>query len=172
MILLNICALIFITTEVPQEGVCTEQAFFLRNEKKYLANHVIETKQAESELECGLHCVADGSCASVNYKTSGISKGRCELNCKTLGESSDDETHDPEFTYLAVTERVSRITKRITHGSHEFKFILSVFLSCIHITYTMTYDTAKYIYKGTIGIEVCGKHADYHKDISFINAQI
>ena len=141
MILLSICALIFITTEVPQEGVCTEQVFFLRNEKKYLANHVIETKQAESELECGLHCVADGSCASVNYKTSGIGKGRCELNCKTLGESSDDETHDPEFTYLAVTERVSRIMKRITHGSHEFKFILSVFLSCIHITYTMTYDT-------------------------------
>ena len=66
--------------------------------------HVIETKQVEGKLEWGEDCVADGSCASVNYKTSGIGKGLCTLNCVTLGESSDDETHEQQFTYLAVTE--------------------------------------------------------------------
>ena len=107
MILFSICALIFIS-KTPQ-GVCTEQAFFLRNEQTYLANHVIETKQAGSELECGLLCVADGSCASVNYKTSGIGKGRCELNNKTLQEASDEGTHKPEFTHLGIIEQVSQI---------------------------------------------------------------
>ena len=108
MNLLTICALIFISkiTQV----MCTEQAYFLRKEQKYLANHVIETKQADSDLECGLHCVADGSCASVNYKTSGDGKGRCELNDKTLQEIPDEETQDPEFTHLAVDKRVSKIT--------------------------------------------------------------
>ena len=86
-----------------------QQALFLRHEKKYLANHVIETKQADSELQCGMHCVADGSCASVNYKTSGIGKGRCELNNKRLQEASDEGTHKPEFTHLAVVKRVSKI---------------------------------------------------------------
>ena len=65
MILLSICALIFIS-KMSQQGLCTEQAYFQRNEEKYLANHVIETKQADSKLECGLYCVADGSGASVN----------------------------------------------------------------------------------------------------------
>jgi hypothetical protein len=32
------------------------------------ANHVIATKQAGSENECGLYCVRDGSCVSANYK--------------------------------------------------------------------------------------------------------
>ena len=89
------------------QGVCTEQAIFLRNEEKYLANHVIETKQAGSEFECGLHCVADRSCTSVNYKTSGVGKGRCELNNKTLREVPDEETHNPDFVHLAVVKRVS-----------------------------------------------------------------
>ena len=107
-ILLSICALIFIS-KIPQQCACTDQAFFRRNEQKYLANNVIETKQAYTELECGLYCVADISCVSVNYKTSGIGKGRCELNNKTLQETSDEETHSPEFTHLAVIERVSKI---------------------------------------------------------------
>ena len=89
--------------------MCTEQAIFLRNEQKYLANHVIETKQADSEVECGIHCVANGLCASVNYKTSGIGKGRCELNNKTLQKTSHEKTHNPEFTHLTVIKRVSEI---------------------------------------------------------------
>ena len=106
MIFLSICAVIFIL-KLPQQSVCTD--FFLRNEQKYLANHVIETKQADSELECGLYCVADGSCASVNYKTLGIGKGRCELNSKT----SDEEIRNPEFTHLVVVKEVSEIMQWI-----------------------------------------------------------
>ena len=106
MMLLSICALIFIS-KIPPQSVCTEQAFFVKNEKKYLANHVIETKQTDTELECGIHCVSDQSCASVNYKTSGIDKGQCELNNETLQEAADEETHNPEFTHLDVVKRVS-----------------------------------------------------------------
>ena len=95
--------------EIPQQCVCKQQALFLRIEQKYLSNHVIKIKQADSELECGIYCVADGSCASVNYKISGIGKGRCELNNRTLQEASDKETYNPEFTHLAVVKRVSII---------------------------------------------------------------
>ena len=109
--LLGICALLF--SSKISKGVSTEQAFFLRNDGKYLANHVIETKQAVSDLECGLHCVAHASCASVNYKTSGDGKGRCELNDKTLQEIPDETTYDPEFTHLDVVHEVSKITKAI-----------------------------------------------------------
>ena len=107
-ILLNIYALIFIA-KIPQSVLCTKQAFYRKNEQKYLANHVIETKEAGSELECGLHCVRDGSCVSANYKTSGDGKGRCELNDYTLQEIPDEETHNPEFTHLAVVNEVSKI---------------------------------------------------------------
>ena len=103
MNLLSICALIFIL-KIPQV-VCTEQTYFLRTEQKYIANHIIDTKQADNEFECGIHCVADGSCASVNYKTSGEDKGRCELNDKTLQEIPDGGTHDPEFTHLAAVDK-------------------------------------------------------------------
>ena len=106
-IFLSICALIVIA-KIPQQCVCMQQALFLRIEQKYLSNNVIKIKQADSELECGIYCVADGSCASVNYKISGIGKG-CELNNRTLQEASDKETYNPEFTHLAVVKRVSII---------------------------------------------------------------
>ena len=111
MVHLNTCALVFfwIATTQSGESLAAKQAIFKRNEQKYLANHVIETKQAGSELECGLHCLADKSCTSVNYKTSGIGKGLCELNDKTVEETSnvDEKIHDPEFDHFAVIERVS-----------------------------------------------------------------
>ncbi|XP_028396197.1 uncharacterized protein LOC114520171 [Dendronephthya gigantea] len=48
-----------------------------------------------------MHCVAHGLCASINYKTSGIGKGLCELNSKKTQETSDvDEKANPEFNYL------------------------------------------------------------------------
>ena len=105
-------ALIFLwIATTPPVGKClaSEQAIFRNNEKKYLVNHVIEAKQADSEVVCGLYCIAHKSCTSVNYKTSGIGKGRCELNNKTAGERSDidDKIHDPEFNHFAVIKRVS-----------------------------------------------------------------
>ncbi|CAB4043149.1 Hypothetical predicted protein, partial [Paramuricea clavata] len=106
-VLLSICALIFMISKIPQGECSIKQAFFLINEQKYLANHAIETKQAESELQCSMHCVGVGSCASVNYKTSGIGKGLCELNNKTLQEISDlDESmQNPEFNNLYIIKK-------------------------------------------------------------------
>ncbi|XP_028417794.1 uncharacterized protein LOC114542445 isoform X1 [Dendronephthya gigantea] len=93
-----------------------QQAIFRRYEKRLLANHVIERKQADSELECGLHCVGHESCASVNYKTSGIGKGLCELNKRKTQETSDvDEQTNPEFNHLAVDSSLSSSpTKQLT----------------------------------------------------------
>ena len=111
MVHTSTCLLVFfwIATTQSGKGLASEEAIFKRNERKYLANNAIEIKQAESELECGLYCIADKSCTSVNYKTSGIGKGRCELNNKTAGETSDidDKIHDPEFNHLPVIKRVS-----------------------------------------------------------------
>ena len=92
------------------ESLVSQQAIFKRNKQKYLANHIIETKQADSELKCGIHCLADKSCTSVNYKTSGIGKGRCELNDKTVEKTCNvnDKIHDAEFKNLVVIRRVSR----------------------------------------------------------------
>jgi hypothetical protein len=108
-VLLSICALIFVS-QLTQPGKCStgREAIFRRKEQTHLANHVIKTKQAETELECCMHCVADGSCASVNFKTSGIGKGLCELNNKTLQEASDADgsKHIPEFSHLYIIKKV------------------------------------------------------------------
>ena len=107
-VLLSICALFFIS-QITQPGDCSiEQAIFRRKEQTYLANHVIKTKQAETELVCGMHCVGHGSCASINYKTSRIGKGLCELNSKTLQETSDADRsmHNPEFNHLYIIKKV------------------------------------------------------------------
>ena len=110
-VLLSICALILMILKI-QKGECSiKQAFFLINKQKYLANHVFETKQAESELQCGMHCVGVGSCTSVNYKISGIGKGLCELNNKTLQEISDtdENMHNSEFNHLYIIKKVRKI---------------------------------------------------------------
>ena len=108
---LSTCAVVFfwIATTQPEGILACKQITFKRNEQEYLANHVIETKQADSELECGSHCIEDKSCASVNYKTSGVGKGRCELNSKTVEKTVQvyDKIHDPEFNHLVVIKRVS-----------------------------------------------------------------
>jgi hypothetical protein len=107
-VLLSICALIFVS-QITQPCEClVEQAIFHTKEQTYLANHVIQTKQAETELECGMHCVADESCASVNYKTSGIGKGLCDLNSKTLQDISDADgsLYNAEFNHIYIIEKV------------------------------------------------------------------
>ena len=112
MVYLSTCALFFflIATTHLRESLASEEAILKRNEQRYLTDYVIETKQAGTELECGLHCLADKSCTSVNYKTSGIGKGLYELNYKTVKETSnvDDKIHDQEFNNLVVIGRVSR----------------------------------------------------------------
>ena len=84
------------------------QAVFDVKNQKYLARHVVETKRADSMFECGMHCLDVESCVSVNYKTSGIGKGLCELNDITLQEVSDSDgsIYHPEFTHLYIIEKV------------------------------------------------------------------
>jgi hypothetical protein len=106
---LNLCAIIFVFS-IPEPGECLDtQAVFHIKKQEYLANHVIATKQADTKLECSWHCVADGTCVSVNFKTSGVGKGRCELNDKTLEGASDAEerTPNPEFNHLSIIFKVS-----------------------------------------------------------------
>ena len=75
---------------------------------------MIKAKRAASELLCGLYCAAEKSCTSINYKTSGSSKGRWELNNKTGEKTSyvDDKKY-AEFNYLAVIEQVSTMQFKI-----------------------------------------------------------
>ncbi|XP_028414334.1 collagen alpha-1(XII) chain-like [Dendronephthya gigantea] len=88
------------------------QAMFRKSQQKYLANHVINSQHANTELECSMHCVGDQSCASVNFKTSGTGKGLCELNSKTIKAISyvDGSMNNPEFNHLyKVKEKASGV---------------------------------------------------------------
>lgn len=107
---LSIYAFILILTITRPVKCSDEQAFFRRSVQKYLENHVIKTTHAETELECSMYCLTNTSCASVNYKISGISKGLCELNNRTLQLTSDVAgamTYNPEFNHLYIIEKVS-----------------------------------------------------------------
>ncbi len=118
--------MLLLIPQILQPGECSKQVVFRRNKQKYLANHVIATKQAGSENECVMYCVRDGLCSSVNYKTSGIGKGRCELNKKILQETLDVDgsVHDPEFNYLVIFKPVSKIMNYIisVNFAHLFNF--------------------------------------------------
>ena len=113
-------------SKIPQGECSIKEASFLINKQKYLANHVIETKQAEGELQCSTHCVRVGSCVSVmNYKTSGIGKGLCELNSKTLQEISDpdENMHNPEFNHLYIMKKVRKLRALLYNA---YRYILAI----------------------------------------------
>ena len=113
-VLYIVCVLIFAIAKIPQPGKCLiKEAIFRVNEKEYLPNYVIETKQAESELECGIQCVAKESCASVNYKTSGAGKGLCELNSKPSRQEVSKRLHQPEFNLLYIVKEVSEYEREL-----------------------------------------------------------
>ena len=98
------------TKDVETEAVFSQQALFRREKKTYLMNHVYERKQADSEFNCSLYCVGDGFCGSVNYKTSGIGRGLCELNNKTTQERSEvEKISDPEVNHHSKIKRVSKL---------------------------------------------------------------
>ena len=72
---------------------------------------VVRSTKAESQTvfsEKGSQ-QADQYCASVNYKTSGLGKGLCELNNKTIDERSEaaEKIRDPEFNDLSMINGVS-----------------------------------------------------------------
>ncbi len=88
---------------------CSREAIFQRIEQTYLPNHVTGTKHARGELECAMFCSVHGSCTSVNYKTSGIGKGLCELNDENIQEISkaENKTRDlAEFTHYKIIKKV------------------------------------------------------------------
>ena len=88
----------------------SEGIVFLKKEHNYLPNQAFARKQTESELECSMHCVRNDLCSSVNYKTTGIGKGLCELNEKTTQKVSGagEKILDPEFNHLVIVKRVSK----------------------------------------------------------------
>ena len=117
--LVYVLVIIFVTSQISDPGECSrKQINFRLNKSKYLPNYVIETRQAETELECGIHCVSHESCVSVNYKTSEIGKGLCELNNKALEENVDhDERVDrPDFSHLYIIKAVRKIQTLFDSG--------------------------------------------------------
>ena len=118
IVVVRVCSIILLfklaelavhSTKADAQSVPSRQAWFQRKEKIYLMNHVYERKQTSNEFACSLSCVRDESCESVNYKTSGIGKGLCELNKKATQERSEVEKkiRDPEFIHLAMIKHVS-----------------------------------------------------------------
>ena len=86
-------------------GVAMKHATFKRKAGKYLPDSVIATKYTESELECSMHCTSHDACLSVNYKTSGVEQGLCQVNKKTHSEKLK-LVSDEKFVHLSVTKRV------------------------------------------------------------------
>ena len=104
-----LCICLLILARLAQGQEMTKQALFHRKKQKYLANHVIETRQAEDELTCTLYCIGHDSCASVNYKISGARKGLCELNNETPPRTSgNDERTNREFIFLYILKKVRK----------------------------------------------------------------
>ncbi len=61
-----------------------------------------------------MFCSVHGSCTSVNYKTSGIGKGLCELNDENVQEISkaENKTRDlAEFTHFKIIKKVINYIK-------------------------------------------------------------
>ena len=74
----------------------TKKAFFRKEKQKYLTNHVMETRKAEDELTCALHCIGHDSCL-------------CELNTETSPRTSgNDKRTNSEFIHLYIFKKVSK----------------------------------------------------------------
>ncbi|XP_028393208.1 neurexin-4-like [Dendronephthya gigantea] len=118
-VFVRVSALIFLL-EIFEPGECIaeKRAFFRIVNGRYLANNVIAINtNVTTEFQCIVNCVAHGSCVSVNYKTSGIGKGRCELNNKTLNASDDDEsTRNPEFKHIFTPQEMHPSNPQISQN--------------------------------------------------------
>jgi hypothetical protein len=103
---LSICALIFVCMDNNTARRMLVKVNALAQKCTKILGESCHRKKTGTERECGIYCVRDGSCESVNYKISGISKGLCELNSKTLQEASaDDQETNPEFNHLHVIKK-------------------------------------------------------------------
>ena len=95
-------------------GIAMEHAIFTRKTGQFLPDSVIVTKYAASELECSMHCTSNDACFSVNYKTSGVNQGLCQLNNKTHSEKLKLAS-DEKFVHLSVIKRVRHFFCYIMH---------------------------------------------------------
>ena len=82
-----------------------KHATFKREAGKYLPYSVIATKYTETESECSAHCTRLDACLSVNYKTSAVEQGLCQLKNKTHSEKLK-LVSDEKFVHLSVIKKV------------------------------------------------------------------
>ena len=86
-------------------GECSSnEAVFRKMKGKYLPNYVFKVLKTKSELHCSSSCSRQGSCASVNFKTSGKDSGLCELNSRVI--VNNDGQNNPDYNYLGIISRV------------------------------------------------------------------
>ncbi|XP_028396193.1 uncharacterized protein LOC114520167 [Dendronephthya gigantea] len=93
--LLKAC-LLFTTLQKAKLCECTSEAVFRKHVGKYLAGKVLRTEKAQSESECGMYCLRHRSCLSVNYKTAGVHKGKCELNNAVVKDLSKKKRYSDD----------------------------------------------------------------------------
>ena len=55
----------------------------------------------------GALCSRESSCVSINYKKSGLNKGKCELDDKLMEESEENRRKNCEYGYLELVSNVS-----------------------------------------------------------------
>ena len=141
-VILNICTFVFVWKAF-QQGECSIRKALLRVEKgKYLSNHAMETRSARSGFECGTRCFENESCASVNYKTSGVNKGLCELNLKTRQETyglNGLMLSDPEFEHIYIIKRVRKISNYIAFTLEQYFFYIFIFFFARITIHSPTY---------------------------------
>ena len=110
MMKISLSIFLLMLAQLTQGQKTSKQAVFQREKQKYLANHVIATRQAQDELTCALYCIGHDSCASVNYKISGERKGLCELNSEISQKASgnDERLTTSEFVHFYILKKVRK----------------------------------------------------------------
>ena len=87
MMVINGCSLIaFLTLVIQSDGACKSSLFKLYNDR-YLANHVIKSIRAMSQVECSMMCSGEDECESWNMYEA-VPGRNCELNNATVETES------------------------------------------------------------------------------------
>ena len=87
MMVINGCSLIaFLTLVIQSDGACKSSLFKLYNDR-YLANHVIKSIRATSQVECSMLCSGEDECESWNMYEA-VPGRNCELNNATVKTES------------------------------------------------------------------------------------
>ena len=88
-------------------GNTQDKVMLSRTKGLRIKDSFIKAVHANNDHECGVFCCKETSCVSVNFKHSGQDKGRCELNSKTVDESSQKSCFaHQEYNYLEIVKQV------------------------------------------------------------------